>query len=57
MPVGMEIDGNQKAEPFSLEFDCPTKRGTPNVTEGAAAAGKNIRGSMKLDYVEPKCGV
>ena len=39
MPVGIEIPGNQNAEPFAaLELELPTNAGMPKETDGVAVA-------------------
>ena len=38
-PVGIEIPGNQNADPFaSLELELPTNAGMPKETDGVAVA-------------------
>ena len=43
MPVGMEMAGNQNAEPFGmLLFELPTKTGTPKVADGTATTHRVV---------------
>ena len=51
MPVGIEIEGNQNAEPSrALELALPTSTGVPKVADGAltAAAAANVVSASRL---------